>query len=155
MSHQMTPLGTISVRTGNQYVLSSAFTPLAFIYQKTLPIGWEPRDDGFRGHVFATQDNSTVVLSIKGTSAGYFGGTGPTGKKDRINDNLLFSCCCAHVDWTWTEVCRCHRGGWKCDRNCTEQALVADEGLFYPIGMVSLHATTFSALMAIFIAEFI
>jgi lipase ATG15 len=52
--------------------------------------------------VFATPDNSTVVLSIKGTSGGWMGGGGPTIKKDKFNDNLLFSCCCAYVDWTWT-----------------------------------------------------
>ena len=53
--------------------------------------------DGFRGQVFSTEDNSTVVVSIKGTSAGILGGGGPTQKKDKINDNLLFSCCCASV----------------------------------------------------------
>ncbi|TDL17406.1 alpha/beta-hydrolase [Rickenella mellea] len=97
------------------------------------PFGWEPDADGFRGHVFATPDNSTVVLSIKGTSAGVFGGGGPTVKKDKFNDNLLFSCCCARVDWTWTTVCGCYSGGWKCDIDCLQRALV-DESLFYPIG---------------------
>jgi hypothetical protein len=70
--------------------------------RQSYPIGWEPDDDGFRGHVFATPDNSTVVLSIKGTSGPWIGGGGPTTKKDKFNDNLLFSCCCAYVDWTWT-----------------------------------------------------
>jgi len=98
------------------------------------PFGWEPDSDGFRGHVFATSDNSTVVVSIKGTSAGIFGGGGPTAKKDRLNDNLLFSCCCARIDWTWTTVCGCHRGGWKCHQNCLEEALII-EGLFYPMGI--------------------
>ncbi|TFY64357.1 hypothetical protein EVJ58_g2688 [Rhodofomes roseus] len=97
------------------------------------PVGWEPDADGFRGHVFATPDNSTVVLSIKGTSAGYVGGGGPTSKKDKFNDNLLFSCCCARVDWTWTTVCDCYRGGWKCEQNCLERSLV-EESLFYSIG---------------------
>lgn len=103
---------------------------------QTYPFGWEPDTDGFRGHVFANPDNSTVVVSIKGTSAGIFGGGGPTVKKDKINDNLLFSCCCARIDWTWTTVCDCYRGGWKCDQNCVEQALIEDS-LFYPIGTVS------------------
>lgn len=89
-----------------------------------------------RGYVFATPDNATVVLSIKGTSAGIFGSTGPTGTKDRLNDNMLFSCCCARIDWTWTTVCGCWRGGWKCDQTCLGQAL-AEEGLFYPMGTVS------------------
>ncbi|KAI0052265.1 alpha/beta-hydrolase [Auriscalpium vulgare] len=96
------------------------------------PVGWEQDADGFRGYVFATADNSTIVVSIKGTSTS-IGGGGPTTKKDKLNDNLLFSCCCAHVDWTWTTVCDCFRGGWKCDQDCTEQALI-DESLFYPVG---------------------
>jgi len=37
------------------------------------------------------------------------------------------------VDWTWTTVCGCHRGGWKCDLDCLEEALIEDS-LFYPIG---------------------
>ncbi|KZT67463.1 alpha/beta-hydrolase [Daedalea quercina L-15889] len=97
------------------------------------PVGWEPDADGFRGHVFATPDNSTVVLSIKGTSAGFVGGGGPTTKKDKFNDNLLFSCCCARVDWSWTTVCDCYRGGWKCEQDCLERSLV-EESLFYSIG---------------------
>ncbi|KDQ57262.1 hypothetical protein JAAARDRAFT_130986 [Jaapia argillacea MUCL 33604] len=97
------------------------------------PIGWEPDDDGFRGHVFATADNSTVVVSIKGTSASFFGGGGPTVKKDKLNDNLLFSCCCARIDWTWTTVCGCYRGGYRCHQDCVEEALI-EESLFYPIG---------------------
>ncbi|KAF8176581.1 alpha/beta-hydrolase [Mycena galopus ATCC 62051] len=97
------------------------------------PFGWEPDADGFRGHVFATPDNATVVLALKGTSAGVLGGGGPTAKKDKLNDNLLFSCCCARVDWTWTTVCGCYGGGWKCDINCVEAALI-DDSLFYPVG---------------------
>ncbi|KIY64425.1 alpha/beta-hydrolase [Cylindrobasidium torrendii FP15055 ss-10] len=103
-------------------------------WTSTYPFGWEPDADGFRGQVFATPDNQTVVLSIKGTSAAFIGGGGPTAKKDKINDNLLFSCCCAHVDWTWTTVCGCHRGGWKCDQDCLEESLIEDS-LFYPIGV--------------------
>lgn len=98
---------------------------------QSYPVGWEPDADGFRGHVFATPDNSTVVLSIKGaasfhrpsyhtsvtvragTSAPYVGDGGPTIEKDKQNDNLLFSCCCAYIDWTWRTVCGCAKGGWK------------------------------------------
>lgn len=97
------------------------------------PFGWQPPyEDGFRGHIFATPDNSTVVVSIKGTSAGLIGG-GPTKQKDKLNDNLLFSCCCARVGWSWTTVCDCYRGSSKCDEDCVEEALT-DESLFYPIG---------------------
>lgn len=103
---------------------------------QSYPFGWDPTADGFRGHVFATPDNSTVVVSIKGTSAALFGGGGPTARKDKLNDNLLFSCCCARVDWTWTTVCGCYRGGWNCDEGCLEEAM-KEEGLFYPVGTVS------------------
>lgn len=51
--------------------------------------------------------------------------------------SLLFSCCCARVDWTWSTVCGCYDGGWRCDQTCVEDAL-RDESLFYPIGTVSL-----------------
>ena len=86
--------------------------------------------------MFATADNGTVVIGIKGTSAGVFGGGGPTAKRDKLNDNMLFSCCCARVDWTWTTVCDCHRGGWRCDVGCVQEAM-GEESLFYPIGIVS------------------
>lgn len=33
-------------------------------------------------------------------------------------------------------MCGCHRGGWKCDQDCLEHALIEDS-LFYPIGTVS------------------
>ena len=99
------------------------------------PVGWEPDDDGFRGYVFATDDNSTVVLSIKGTSAQWVD-RGPTTEKDKLNDNLLFSCCCARINWSWTTVCDCYRGGYKCNQDCLEDALI-EESLFYPVGTVS------------------
>ncbi|QRW26855.1 Lipase (class 3) [Rhizoctonia solani] len=92
------------------------------------------RCDGFRGHVFLSADNATAILSIKGTSAGLLGGGGPTVRKDKLNDNLMFSCCCAHVDWTWSTVCGCFGGGNKCDEDCVEDALT-DESLFYPVGI--------------------
>ncbi|KAF5391654.1 hypothetical protein D9757_002489 [Collybiopsis confluens] len=111
-----------------------AWCDLGSNWNSTYPFGWEPDQNGFRGQVFATQDNSTVVISIKGTSAGLFGGGGPTAKQDKVNDNLLFSCCCARVDWTWSTVCGCYRGGWKCDQACVENALV-EESLFYSIGI--------------------
>ena len=60
---------------------------------QSFPFGWEDAADGFRGHVFTNPANTTVVLSIKGTTL-----QGPTSKKDKFNDNLLFSCCCA--GWT-------------------------------------------------------
>ncbi|CCL99294.1 uncharacterized protein FIBRA_01310 [Fibroporia radiculosa] len=122
--------------TNNAYLepSESGWYDLDGKWNVSYPVGWEPDADGFRGHVFATPDNSTVVVSIKGTSAGFVGGGGPTSKKDKLNDNLLFSCCCARIDWTWTTVCDCYRGGWKCNQECLETSLV-EESLFYSVGI--------------------
>ncbi|KAI0269485.1 alpha beta-hydrolase [Russula aff. rugulosa BPL654] len=105
------------------------------------PVGWEPDNDGFRGYIFATDDNSTVVLSIKGTSAQWVD-KGPTTERDKLNDNLLFSCCCARINWSWTTVCDCYRSGWKCNQDCLEDALV-EESLFYPVGTNLYNNITF------------
>ena len=104
---------------------------------QSYPFGWEPDADGFRGYIFVSEDNSTVVLSIKGTSAGWaVGGGGPTVKKDKLNDNLMFSCCCARVGPTWSTVCDCYSGGYKCDQSCLQNALT-EESLFYNVAIVS------------------
>ena len=103
----------------------------------SVPFGWLPEEDGMRGHIFVSTDNSTVVIALKGTSAPWVaGGGGPTVVKDRKNDNLLFSCCCARVGPTWSTVCGCYDGGYRCDSQCLQDSLV-DEGLFYPLGLVS------------------
>ncbi|KAJ8508738.1 hypothetical protein ONZ45_g9023 [Pleurotus djamor] len=110
---------------------------------KTIPFGWEPDADGFRGHVFVSEDERTVVVSVKGTSAGWLvGGGGPTVAKDKLNDNLLFSCCCAKVGPTWSPVCDCHRGGYKCAQGCLEKSL-ADESLFYSVGINLYNNVTY------------
>jgi hypothetical protein len=102
---------------------------------KSFPFGWEDRTIGFRGHVFLSSDNNTVVLSIKGTTL-----QGPTSKKDKFNDNLLFSCCCARVDFSWifSTVCDCYSGHWTCDNRCLTKALI-EESLFYSVGMVCVE----------------
>jgi putative lipase involved disintegration of autophagic bodies len=110
---------------------------------QTYPFGWEPEADGFRGHVFVSTDNSTVVVSVKGTSALWLvGDGGPTVKRDKLNDNLLFSCCCAKVGPTWTPVCDCHSGGYACDQHCLEKSLIEDS-LFYPIGVNLYNNVTY------------
>lgn len=50
---------------------------------QSFPFGWEDDQNGFRGHVFKSKDNSTVVLAIKGTTV-----QGETSKKDKFNDNV-------------------------------------------------------------------
>ncbi|KAL7409403.1 Alpha/Beta hydrolase protein [Mrakia frigida] len=100
-------------------------------YNATVPIGWDPNVDRLRGHIFTNADNSTVIIALKGTSAGLLGRGGPTAKNDRINDNLLF-CCCARVDFSWSTVCGCYAGSQKCGQTCVEKALI-EESVYYPI----------------------
>ncbi|KAG1865399.1 Alpha/Beta hydrolase protein [Suillus subluteus] len=112
-------------------------------WNKTTPFGWEPDADGIRGHIFVSDDNSTVVLSIKGTSAGWItGGGGPTVRKDKLNDNLLFSCCCARVGPTWSTVCDCHQGSSRCDQECLEKSLM-EESLYYSVGVNLYNNVTY------------
>ena len=56
--------------------------------------------------------------------------------KDKLNDNILFSCCCARVGPTWSPVCDCYNGSGRCGMNCVESSLL-DEDLFYSVGLVS------------------
>ncbi|KAH8100359.1 Alpha/Beta hydrolase protein [Cristinia sonorae] len=130
-------LVTLAKMTSNSYYNGSGdkgWYDLGPEWNSSYPFGWEPDADGFRGHIYATPDNSTVVISVKGTSAGWMvGGGGPTQKKDKLNDNLLFSCCCARVGPTWWTVCDCFQGNNKCDQNCLEKSLVEDS-LFYSVG---------------------
>lgn len=109
--------------------------------------GWQ--EDGLRGHVFSNDDESLVVISIKGTSAAYISRIGgaevtqvvdnatvksyydnsfqamlDTVTKDKINDNLLFSCCCARVSYLWTTVCNCYKSSYTCDQECLEKELL-------------------------------
>jgi putative lipase involved disintegration of autophagic bodies len=112
-------------------------------FNTTLPVGWEPADDGLRGHVFVSEDNSTVILALKGTSAGWItGGGGPTVRKDKLNDNMLFSCCCARVGPTWSTVCGCYKGAGKCSQECVERAL-EDDDLYYSVGVKIYNDLTY------------
>lgn len=127
---------TLAKMTSNAYFNPSHkdWYDLGPDWNSTFSYGWEPDSDGFRGHIFVSTDASTVVVSIKGTSVPILGG-GPTTRKDKLNDNLLFSCCCARVGPTWHTACGCYEGGNKCDSTCVQNALV-EESLFYPVGTV-------------------
>ncbi|KAJ7709736.1 alpha/beta-hydrolase [Mycena rosella] len=128
--HTLAQLGRMA---GNAYALrdQSNWYEVDPAWNTSFPFGWEDSDNGFRGHVFMSSDNSTVILSIKGTTL-----QGPTSKQDKFNDNLLFSCCCARVDFSWVfrKVCDCYKHSWRCDNTCLTKALV-EESLFYSVGV--------------------
>jgi len=93
-------------------------------YNRTDDFGWE--GDGLRGHIFVDQNNGTVVIGLKGTSAAVFDGA-ETTTNDKINDNLLFSCCCARVSYFWTTVCDCYSGtAYTCDNVCLKRELLGE-----------------------------
>ncbi|OAP60038.1 hypothetical protein AYL99_05040 [Fonsecaea erecta] len=90
-------------------------------YNRSTPFGWE--GDGLRGHIFANEGNETVIISLKGTSPAVFDGDGTT-TKDKLNDNLFFSCCCAQGgSYFWHQVCDCQTSTYTCNRTCVVQAL--------------------------------
>ncbi|EAA28091.3 hypothetical protein NCU06436 [Neurospora crassa OR74A] len=100
-------------------------------FNRSLDFGWE--GDGLRGHVFADETNSTIVIGLKGTSVAVFDGDGTT-TNDKVNDNLFFSCCCAQQGpWTWHQVCDCATGTYSCNNTCVVQAL-RQENRYYQAG---------------------
>ncbi|KIY43466.1 alpha/beta-hydrolase [Fistulina hepatica ATCC 64428] len=127
--HTLVQLARMS---GNAYALPgrSNWYDIDPAWATSFPFGWED-SDGFRGHVFLSGSNTTLVLAIKGTTL-----QGTTSKKDKFNDNLLFSCCCARVDifWVFRTVCDCYSNHWRCDNQCLSGALIEDS-LFYSSGV--------------------
>jgi lipase ATG15 len=90
-------------------------------FNKSNSFGWE--DDGLRGHVFANDDNSTIVLAIKGTTMAVFDGT-ETTSNDKENDNLFGSCCCGQGGhYLYRQVCDCMTSTYTCNTTCVVQAL--------------------------------
>lgn len=88
--------------------------------------GW--MRDGVRGHVFANDANDTIVISLKGTSSAIFDSGGDTAPNDKINDNLLFSCCCARISYLWNTVCDCYTGeSYTCNQTCLERQIYRED----------------------------
>ncbi|KAK2594545.1 putative lipase atg15 [Conoideocrella luteorostrata] len=97
-------------------------------FNRSADFGWQ--GDGLRGHIWADDNNSTVVIGLKGTSPAVFDGDGTT-TNDKINDNLFFSCCCAQQgQWTWHQVCDCATGTYSCNNTCVSKAL-REENRYY------------------------
>ncbi|KAL4897870.1 putative lipase atg15 [Aspergillus ambiguus] len=90
--------------------------------------GWER--DGLRGHIYADKSNSTIVISLKGTSPALFDGAGTT-TNDKLNDNLFFSCCCGQGgSYLWRQVCDCQKSAFTANLTCIVEAM-NDENRYY------------------------
>ncbi|KAF2467157.1 autophagy related lipase-like protein Atg15 [Lindgomyces ingoldianus] len=90
-------------------------------YNQSIPFGWW--DHGVRGHVFGDETNTTIVLSLKGTSVAVYEGNG-TSLQDKDNDNLFGSCCCGQGgSYLWRKVCDCQTGTYTCNDKCVRGEL--------------------------------
>jgi lipase ATG15 len=57
-------------------------------------IGYSNDSNGIRGYIYSHIEKDIIVVSFKGTSTSFFGiNWGPTSELDKVNDNLMFSCC--------------------------------------------------------------
>ncbi|GAA5934891.1 lipase family protein [Sporobolomyces koalae] len=127
-------LAALGKMTSNAYTTpdASGWYDIGGGWNRTDSFGW--KEHGIRGHVFADDQNKTVVVAIKGTSAFLVGGGTETSKNDKINDNLLFSCCCARVDWSWSTVCDCYDSPYTCRQDCLEHAVMT-KSAYYPVAI--------------------
>ncbi len=90
-------------------------------FRNSTDFGWE--GDGLRGHVWANEKNSTIVISLKGTTVRVFDGD-ETSTSDKENDNLFFSCCCGQQgQLTWRKVCDCATSTYSCNNTCVTKSL--------------------------------
>ncbi|KAJ5569680.1 lipase atg15 [Penicillium hispanicum] len=90
--------------------------------------GW--KGDGLRGHIYADKANSTIVISLKGTSPALFDGAGTT-TNDKENDNLFFSCCCGQGgSYLWRQVCDCQTKTYTANLTCINESM-NDENRYY------------------------
>lgn len=98
-----------------------------------IEFGWD--GDGVRGHVFVNEVNDTVVIALKGTSGAGVPGAGEdeTTNNDKLNDNLLFLCCCARVSYLWSTVCDCYEKAYTCNQDCLEKELTRKDRYYQAV----------------------
>ncbi|KAK5680489.1 putative lipase atg15 [Elasticomyces elasticus] len=97
-------------------------------FNYTDDFGWQ--QDGLRGHIFADEKNTTVVIGLKGTSPAVFDGADTTGN-DKLNDNLFGSCCCGQGgQFLWKQVCDCMTSTYTCNSTCVVKSL-REKGHYY------------------------
>lgn len=128
--------------TSDAYVLAPSEpdwinTTLGYNYSSSF--GW--KGDGIRGHVFTDQSNKTVIISFKGTTVD------PREKwraNDRVNDNILFSCCCGDQrpdPYPYAPVCGCKSDIYTCNETCLTLEL-GQKDRYYPTSLAVMHNIT-------------
>ena len=98
-------------------------------FNYTDDFGWQL--DGLRGHIFADETNSTVIIGLKGTSMAIFDGKDTAEGHDKLNDNLFGSCCCGQgTHYAWKSACHCMTSQYTCNNTCLVQSL-QDKAHYY------------------------
>ncbi|KAL2872369.1 triglyceride lipase ATG15 [Aspergillus lucknowensis] len=122
---------TFAKMTANDYIEVPGTEDWEDIHGKlnySTSFGWQ--NDGLRGHIYADKTNSTIVISLKGTSPALFDGAGTT-TNDKVNDNLYFSCCCGQGgSYLWRQVCDCQESAYNANLTCIVEAM-NDENRYY------------------------
>ncbi|KAJ5172673.1 lipase atg15 [Penicillium capsulatum] len=122
---------TFAQMTANDYIEEPGTADWETIHGKfnySSSFGW--KGDGLRGHIYADTTNSTIVISLKGTSPALFDGAGTT-TNDKVNDNLFFSCCCGQGgSYLWRQVCDCQSTVFTANMTCIVEAM-NDENRYY------------------------
>ncbi|KAK9321423.1 Alpha/Beta hydrolase protein [Lipomyces orientalis] len=134
-------------------------------WNRSLGIGWD--SDGVRGQVFVATARSVVVIALKGTTTLLSTNGSDTYENDKINDNLLFSCCCGRVSFGWATVCDCYsKDTYTCSQTCLERELKSkdkyyeaslrvyhDVAKLYPSSSIWLTGHSLAASLSSLIAQ--
>lgn len=92
-------------------------------FNRTNDVGFGWDSDGLRGYLYANEDQSVVVIGLKGTTLAIWDGDGTT-TNDKENDNLFFSCCCGQQGSSfYRQVCDCASGTYTCNLTCLQTSL--------------------------------
>lgn len=122
---------TLARMAANDYVKVPYSTDWEDVHGKfnySSSFGW--KGDGLRGHIYTDTTNSTVIISLKGTSPALFDGAGTT-TNDKENDNLFFSCCCGQGgSYLWRQACDCQVATYSANLTCIVDAM-SNENRYY------------------------
>lgn len=115
---------TFAKMTANDYIQEPGtgdWNQISGRFNWSASFGW--LGDGLRGHIYADKTNSTIVVSLKGTSPALFDGA-ETTTNDKLNDNLYFSCCCGQGgSYLWRQVCDCSTSVYTANETCITKEL--------------------------------
>lgn len=109
-SFRVHDIPTLSFDPTNQTTIQTFGNLSALTYHWTNDsFGWDT--DGLRGLIFV--NSNQVVIAFKGTSL-----TGNSSVADKVNDQLMFSCCCGSGSFLSSPVCNCATSKSTCSDEC-------------------------------------